>query len=91
MLYSGEMIEQSEWDKGFVEKEDLLKFLATKKSVPIGWCGTCNVTSGANLSNVKLLESDTDDLFLAEYIWNSDNDTHSVRYILVERNCSYTD
>ena len=36
MLYSGEMIEQSEWDKGFVEKEDLLKILATKKSVSMG-------------------------------------------------------
>lgn len=71
-----QIIEKKEWDNGLVDKNELMKYLATKD----------------NLKNIRLIKPNIEeiDLFLAEVCATTlDTRTNDYKYILVERNCDY--
>ncbi len=84
------IIEQHEWEQGFVDLEELRKFVITRNNIPMTCCGTHKST--CNDEKIQLVPMEWTDLFLEEQCATTlDIDAPpSSKYILVQNGYTYS-
>jgi hypothetical protein len=92
LLKYGTIVEQKEWDEGYVELEALERYIKSKRAIQGGWCGTCDDSIGKINHDIQCVPCDNSDLFICEKKYLTgvrDDEPVVINYIIIKYNYGF--